>query len=249
MPWRRESRDGRKDRILKDSGGDQSSQVFYLAQGRGGDSTLALGDLTSTLKVAMSSMEMTWRGPMDSFYLSQEGSEINFRRDHGRAVPRWGSHDATTMEQARRTPASEFSAELPNTGTVRAKAIVTTGLSLLGTPGMNKCSKSSGERQRPAMIPRDVKGQNVTCTMNVLLTVLISRQRRRRHDDGLLTTPQRHGRVMSAIYLLTLQLTRRASPCYQLSANTLRHLKTTVANPLQGTPVTYHVRKVEEKAI
>ncbi|GFS30160.1 hypothetical protein Acr_00g0010510 [Actinidia rufa] len=43
----------------RDSGGDRSSQVLYLAQGRGGDNTLALGDLTSTLKVAMaSSMEM-----------------------------------------------------------------------------------------------------------------------------------------------------------------------------------------------
>ncbi|GFY99809.1 hypothetical protein Acr_13g0012090 [Actinidia rufa] len=41
--------------IWRDSSGDRSSQVLYLAQGRGGDSTLALGDLTSTLKVAMAS--------------------------------------------------------------------------------------------------------------------------------------------------------------------------------------------------
>ncbi|GFZ07299.1 hypothetical protein Acr_19g0002360 [Actinidia rufa] len=55
------------------------SQVLYLAQWRGGGSTLALGDLTSTLRVAMaSSMETTWRGSMDSFYLGQEGSEIKF---------------------------------------------------------------------------------------------------------------------------------------------------------------------------
>ncbi|GFZ15035.1 hypothetical protein Acr_24g0012250 [Actinidia rufa] len=32
----------------------------------------------STPMVALaSSVEMTWRGPMDSFYLGQEGSEIN----------------------------------------------------------------------------------------------------------------------------------------------------------------------------
>ncbi|GFY81799.1 hypothetical protein Acr_02g0000390 [Actinidia rufa] len=55
------------------------SQVLYLAQWRGGGSTLALGDLTSTLRVALaSSVEMTWRGSMDSFYLGQEGSEMKF---------------------------------------------------------------------------------------------------------------------------------------------------------------------------
>ncbi|GFY98633.1 hypothetical protein Acr_13g0000340 [Actinidia rufa] len=54
---------------------------------RGGDSTLALGELMSTPMVALaSSVEMTWRSSMDSFYLGQEGSEINnFRRDLGRA--------------------------------------------------------------------------------------------------------------------------------------------------------------------
>ncbi|GFZ18323.1 hypothetical protein Acr_27g0000620 [Actinidia rufa] len=47
------------DRILVEI--DQAN--ILPRQGRGGDSTLALGDLTSTLKVAMaSSMEMTWRG-------------------------------------------------------------------------------------------------------------------------------------------------------------------------------------------
>ncbi|GFY85694.1 hypothetical protein Acr_04g0004320 [Actinidia rufa] len=65
--------------IWRDSGGDGESQVFYLAQGRGGDSTLALGELMSTPMVALaSSVEMTWRGSMDSFYLGQEGSEIEF---------------------------------------------------------------------------------------------------------------------------------------------------------------------------
>ncbi|GFY95904.1 hypothetical protein Acr_11g0002100 [Actinidia rufa] len=77
--------------IWRDSGGFWwRFQVFYIAQGRGGDSTLALGELMSTPMVALaSSVEMTWRGSMDSFHLGQEGSEINnFRRDHGRAVPR-----------------------------------------------------------------------------------------------------------------------------------------------------------------
>ncbi|GFS40411.1 hypothetical protein Acr_00g0068380 [Actinidia rufa] len=46
---------------------------------RGGGSTLALGDLTSTLRVALaSSVETAWRGSVDSFYLGQEGSEIKF---------------------------------------------------------------------------------------------------------------------------------------------------------------------------
>ncbi|GFY88859.1 hypothetical protein Acr_06g0007990 [Actinidia rufa] len=55
------------------------SQVFYLAQGRGGGSTLALGELMSILTVTLaSSVEMTWRGSMDSFYLGQEGSEMEF---------------------------------------------------------------------------------------------------------------------------------------------------------------------------
>ncbi|GFY95104.1 hypothetical protein Acr_10g0004890 [Actinidia rufa] len=74
-------------------------QVFYIAQGRGGDSTLALGELMSTPMVALaSSVEMTWRGSMDSFYLGQEGSEINnFRRDHGRAVPRWCYGDVPAL--------------------------------------------------------------------------------------------------------------------------------------------------------
>ncbi|GFY97748.1 glucan synthase-like 4 [Actinidia rufa] len=50
-----------------------------LARGRGGGNTLTLGDLTSTLRVALvSSMEMTWRDSVDSFYLGQEGSEIKF---------------------------------------------------------------------------------------------------------------------------------------------------------------------------
>ncbi|GFZ09883.1 hypothetical protein Acr_21g0004820 [Actinidia rufa] len=42
--------------------------------------------LMSILMVALaSSVEMTWRGPMDSFYLGQEGSEINnLWRDQGR---------------------------------------------------------------------------------------------------------------------------------------------------------------------
>ncbi|GFZ08174.1 hypothetical protein Acr_19g0011110 [Actinidia rufa] len=54
-------------------------ETFYLAQGRGGDSTLALGELMSTPMVALaSSVEMTWRGSMDSFYLGQEGSEMEF---------------------------------------------------------------------------------------------------------------------------------------------------------------------------
>ncbi|GFZ01622.1 hypothetical protein Acr_15g0002310 [Actinidia rufa] len=39
----------------RDSGGDGESQVFYLAQGRGGDSTLALGELMSTPMVALAS--------------------------------------------------------------------------------------------------------------------------------------------------------------------------------------------------
>ncbi|GFY81089.1 hypothetical protein Acr_01g0008980 [Actinidia rufa] len=88
-------RDPRKDEYGKisrryrreDSGGDGESgdgdpkYATYLAQGRGGGSTLALGDLTSTLRVALaSSMEMTWRGSMDSFYLGQEGSEIGLRK-------------------------------------------------------------------------------------------------------------------------------------------------------------------------
>ncbi|GFY87786.1 hypothetical protein Acr_05g0014250 [Actinidia rufa] len=44
--------------------------------------------LMSILMVALaSSVEMTWRGPMDSFYLGQEGSEIsNLWRDQGRPV-------------------------------------------------------------------------------------------------------------------------------------------------------------------
>ncbi|GFY98092.1 hypothetical protein Acr_12g0006330 [Actinidia rufa] len=58
---------------------------------RGGDSTLALGELMSTPMVALaSSVEMTWRSSMDSFYLGQEGSEIsNLWGDHGRPVLRW----------------------------------------------------------------------------------------------------------------------------------------------------------------
>ncbi|GFS30493.1 hypothetical protein Acr_00g0012220 [Actinidia rufa] len=42
-----------------------------------------------TLMVALlaSSVEMTWRGSMDSFYLGQEGSEMsNLWRDQGRPV-------------------------------------------------------------------------------------------------------------------------------------------------------------------
>ncbi|GFZ05443.1 non-ATPase subunit 9 [Actinidia rufa] len=43
------------------------------------DSTLALGELMSTPMVALaSSVEIAWRGPTDSFYLGQEGSEITF---------------------------------------------------------------------------------------------------------------------------------------------------------------------------
>ncbi|GFZ13865.1 hypothetical protein Acr_24g0000550 [Actinidia rufa] len=55
------------------------SHVFYLAQRRGGGSTLALGELMSILTVTLaSSVEMAWRGSMDSFYLGQEGSEMEF---------------------------------------------------------------------------------------------------------------------------------------------------------------------------
>ncbi|GFY92530.1 hypothetical protein Acr_08g0009260 [Actinidia rufa] len=45
----------------------------------------------STPMVALaSSVEMTWRGSMDSFYLGQEGSEMsNLWGDHGRPVLRW----------------------------------------------------------------------------------------------------------------------------------------------------------------
>ncbi|GFZ09208.1 hypothetical protein Acr_20g0010160 [Actinidia rufa] len=93
------------------------------------------------------------------------------------------------MEQARWTPTPKLGAELPNTSTVRAKAIVTTELSLLGKPGMNNYAKSSSERQRAAMISRDVRGQKVTYTIKFLLTALIPRWRHRRHDDGLPTTP------------------------------------------------------------
>ncbi|GFZ10014.1 hypothetical protein Acr_21g0006130 [Actinidia rufa] len=63
----------------EDSGGDGDPKYSTLAQGRGEGSTLALGDLTSTLRVALaSSVETAWRGSVDSFYLGQEGSEIKF---------------------------------------------------------------------------------------------------------------------------------------------------------------------------
>ncbi|GFZ08525.1 hypothetical protein Acr_20g0003330 [Actinidia rufa] len=55
--------------------------------------------------------------------------------------------------------APEVGAELPNIGTIRVKTIVTTGLSLLGKPEMYNYAKSSSERQRPTVIPKDVRGQ------------------------------------------------------------------------------------------
>ncbi|GFY80684.1 hypothetical protein Acr_01g0004930 [Actinidia rufa] len=72
---RRKSRDGRIDRNLVDI-----DQAKYSTSPKGEEETALWlwANLTSTLKVAMaSSMEMTWRGPMDSFYLGQEGSEIS----------------------------------------------------------------------------------------------------------------------------------------------------------------------------
>ncbi|GFZ14224.1 hypothetical protein Acr_24g0004140 [Actinidia rufa] len=73
-------RDPRKDRILEDSGGDQSSQVFYPRPKARRRQHFGSGRAQmSTLMVALaSSMERTWRGSMDSFYLGQEGSEIKF---------------------------------------------------------------------------------------------------------------------------------------------------------------------------
>ncbi|GFY82633.1 hypothetical protein Acr_02g0008730 [Actinidia rufa] len=72
--FRRDFREIQLRKCIPDSGGFWwRFQVFYLAQWRGGDSTLALGELMSTPMVALaSSVEMTWRGPMDSFYLGQE---------------------------------------------------------------------------------------------------------------------------------------------------------------------------------
>ncbi|GFY96533.1 hypothetical protein Acr_11g0008390 [Actinidia rufa] len=65
--------------------------ILPSPNGRGGDNTLALGELMSNPMVALaSSVEMTWRGPLDSFYLGQEGSEISIVwGDHGRPVLRW----------------------------------------------------------------------------------------------------------------------------------------------------------------
>ncbi|GFY98090.1 hypothetical protein Acr_12g0006310 [Actinidia rufa] len=90
--FRRDFRAIQLRKCIPDSGGIWwRFQVFYLAQRRGGDSTLALGELMSTPMVALaSSVEMTWRSSMDSFYLGQEGSEIsNLWEDHGRPVLRW----------------------------------------------------------------------------------------------------------------------------------------------------------------
>ncbi|GFZ14610.1 hypothetical protein Acr_24g0008000 [Actinidia rufa] len=97
-PWRGRSRPLRRgdqtkmmtaDRILEGSGGD--SKYSTSPKGRGGDSTLALGELMSTPMVALaSSVEMTWRSSMGSFYLGQEGSKIsNLWGDHGRPDLRW----------------------------------------------------------------------------------------------------------------------------------------------------------------
>ncbi|GFZ20083.1 hypothetical protein Acr_28g0007880 [Actinidia rufa] len=95
--FRRDFRTIQLRKCIPDSGGIRwRFQVFYLAQGRGGDSTLALGELMSTPMVALaSSVEMTWRGSMDSFYLGQEGSEIsNLWGDNGRPVLIWRGHVA-----------------------------------------------------------------------------------------------------------------------------------------------------------
>ncbi|GFY96793.1 hypothetical protein Acr_11g0010990 [Actinidia rufa] len=72
---------------------------------------------------------------------------------------------ATAGKQARRTPAPELGAELPTTGTVRAKAIVVKKILLFSKLGVNNCS---GARLR---------------------------RRCRIHDDELPITPQRQGWV------------------------------------------------------
>ncbi|GFZ13019.1 hypothetical protein Acr_23g0014040 [Actinidia rufa] len=67
-------RDPRKDRKSRDGRIDRNLVEIDQAKYSTGDNTLALGDLTSNLKVAMaSSMEMTWRGPMDSFLPPSRG--------------------------------------------------------------------------------------------------------------------------------------------------------------------------------
>ncbi|GFZ00442.1 hypothetical protein Acr_14g0000780 [Actinidia rufa] len=50
----------------------------------------------------------------------------------------------------------------------------------------------SGPELGATVIPRDVRGQKVICTMEFLLTALIPS---RSYDDGLLTMPPRHGWV------------------------------------------------------
>ncbi|GFZ14944.1 hypothetical protein Acr_24g0011340 [Actinidia rufa] len=101
-----------------DSGGIwERFQVFYLAQGRGGDSTLALGELMSTPMMALViSVEMTWRSFMDSFYLGQEGSEINNLRrgPRGGALMRILAGDATLASGDGTTPESGDLDSLPS---------------------------------------------------------------------------------------------------------------------------------------
>ncbi|GFZ18908.1 MATE efflux family protein [Actinidia rufa] len=65
-----------------------------------------------------------------------------------------------------------------------APALLSLGSKLVGFSGQSSLEWI----QRPAVIPRDVREQEVACTTEFLLA-------RRTHDDGSSTTSQRHGWV------------------------------------------------------
>ncbi|GFY81170.1 hypothetical protein Acr_01g0009790 [Actinidia rufa] len=99
---------------------------------------------------------------------------------------------ATTRKQAQWTHAPELRAKLPTSGIVRAKTIASKKLLLSSKLSVNNCYKAQ-TRCNIRRFSRDVRGQKMTCRMEFLLTAPIPRRRRRRHDNGLPTTPQSHG--------------------------------------------------------